>query len=1332
MQRKEPYTIGLDIGTNSVGWVVMKDNYDLVKRRMPVRGDTDKKSIKKNFWGVRLFDSGKTAEKRRLQRTTRRRYARRRNRLLYLQEMFLPEIQSIDPYFFHRLNESFLVEEDKLLAKHPIFSTLDEEKQYHIEYPTIYHLRKKLADSNEKADIRLVYMALAHIIKYRGHYLIEGQLSIKNSSITNHFSSFLDEFNLQCMRQSDTVHLQECIPWSDVDLICKENISRSKRAERLLTVFGPAKANSLFGQFIKIIIGLKGNFKKYFQLDEDLYLQFGNEDSEEQMSELITVLGEDFADVFNFAKNVYESIELAGIMTVNDPYTKAKLSASMIQRYDDHQKDLKLLKIFIRDNLPEEYDNIFKNTAKQGYAGYIRNAKNTSQEKFYKYLMKLISGRPGAEAFEEKIAAENFLRKQRAYDNGAIPHQIHLQELSAIILQQGVYYPFLKKYKEHIESLVTFRIPYYVGPLARGNSQFSWLERKSNDPIRPWNLSNIVDLNKSATAFIDRMTNYDLYLPQEKVLPKQSMLYQKYTVFNELTKISYANERGIVQYLSSQEKMLIFEQLFKKKRNVTKKDVIQLLNNEFILGIEELNGLDTDKFNAKYNTYQDLQKKGVPLSLLEDPKYHDVFEEIVKVLTIFEDRKMIRHQLKKYSFLNNDTLKKLEKRSYNGWGRLSKKMINGIRDSETQKTILDYLINDDGATKNHNRNFMQLINDDDLSFKKKIEQAQLPYENKDYTDIVADLAGSPAIKKGILQSLKIVDEIEEIMGHAPKSIVIEMARENQTTEQGRKASRMRMKKIEDGLKPFTRNALLEDPTTNDKLLNNRLFLYYLQNGQDMYDGQTLDISNLSNYHIDHVIPRSITTDNSIDNLVLVKSEENCKKMNDVPDMHIVKKMRSYWERLLDTGLMSKRKFDHLTKAERGGITEADKAGFIQRQLVETRQITKNVAKILDQKYNQMNDSTDKVTKDVEVITLKAVLTSEFRHSFELYKVREVNDFHHAHDAYLNAVIGQTLLKVYPKLKPEFVYGEYHRFDAYKENRATAKQQLYTNIMHFFKNDENKHIDPILWNKERDLKMIKKVLSYHQMNITRKIENRALNEDGKELFKETIDKRDGVGKNCIKTKFKRSDNSEIELDIEKYGGYKEEKEAFIAIVNGKLKSVKRTEERQYEYEKKIYRNQIFIMKDGIHRSVASLSESSKWNQLCLDQKMVNYIYLLNRYEKISKDKQIFVEQNRHLFDEIQAIVFSFIKKNKLAKLSAINIPKQLTIDQEKSVIFALLNIASRGTTSENILMTEVDGISKKVIINKRERYFDKLKLDETILVDHSVTGLYESRRKLMIK
>lgn len=74
------FYIGLDMGTNSVGWAVADEDYNLCK----FKGNA--------MWGVRLFDESATAAKRRGFRTARRRAQRKRQRILWLQMLFNEEI----------------------------------------------------------------------------------------------------------------------------------------------------------------------------------------------------------------------------------------------------------------------------------------------------------------------------------------------------------------------------------------------------------------------------------------------------------------------------------------------------------------------------------------------------------------------------------------------------------------------------------------------------------------------------------------------------------------------------------------------------------------------------------------------------------------------------------------------------------------------------------------------------------------------------------------------------------------------------------------------------------------------------------------------------------------------------------------------------------------------------------------------------------------------------------------------------------------------------------------------------------------------------------------
>ena len=161
------YYIGIDMGTDSVGWAVTDEEYRLIKARG------------QELWGSYLFDEAQGAQERRGYRTARRRTARIRQRVMLLQSLFQDEMAKKDPLFFLRLNNSALLKEDKderlttdsVLFADPGFG----DKEYFSKYRTVYHLRAALIDG-EIRDIRLLYLAVHHIIKNRGHFLFEEQL----------------------------------------------------------------------------------------------------------------------------------------------------------------------------------------------------------------------------------------------------------------------------------------------------------------------------------------------------------------------------------------------------------------------------------------------------------------------------------------------------------------------------------------------------------------------------------------------------------------------------------------------------------------------------------------------------------------------------------------------------------------------------------------------------------------------------------------------------------------------------------------------------------------------------------------------------------------------------------------------------------------------------------------------------------------------------------------------------------------------------------------------------------------------------------------------------
>ena len=101
-------------------------------------------------------------------------------------------------------------------------------------------------------------------------------------------------------------------------------------------------------------------------------------------------------------------------------------------------------------------------------------------------------------------------------------------------------------------------------------------------------------------------------------------------------------------------------------------------------------------------------------------------------------------------------------------------------------------------------------------------------------------------------------------------------------------------------------------------------------------------------------------------------------------------------------MISKKKYNNLNRSV---IPDQEIIKLINRQLVETRQISKYVAELLSEVYT-----------DTKIISIKAKLISNYREQYNLYKNRDINDYHHAHDAFLTSVIGNFILKKYPNLK----------------------------------------------------------------------------------------------------------------------------------------------------------------------------------------------------------------------------------------------------------------------------------------------------------------------------
>ena len=1000
MATKKEYNIGLDIGTTSVGWSVVETDNQKVMRK----GN-------KALWGVRLFEEATTAESRRMQRSTRRRYDRRRERIKLLQEEFSEEINKVDENFFQKLKESKYVENDKINKK--IVLTKEEKqelKDYQNKYKTIYHLRDELINNPEKKDIRLVYLAIHHIIKYRGNFLYQNaNFNIDNLDIKYKLNVL---FSILSNNIQELEIPEDYINIIDFDELEADLLKDTKNDVKALLIDNLTElTNKSFAtEFGKLMVGNKGNINKLLMLETDnkIEISFSGTDYDDKYEEYQEALGENI-EILDILKQIYDCIFLKKIFKGNK---NTSISSLMVKSFEQHKKDLNFLKELFKDNR-ELYNEIFR-TKKDLclYEKYITNKIDCDE--FRKEINKLLESLFSDENIKQNLLDEynlevkeriengTFLPRITTTDNGKYPYQLNKSELIKIIENQGKYYPFLlnklndnKTYK--IVKLLEFRIPYYVGPLvSEKRSENSWLERKINNvKITPYNFDDVVDKEKTAEKFIKRMISHCTYLLDEYALANNSILYSEFKVMNELKQIR-VNDRKLELKFQQQ----ILEDFFKKTSGtITERKFKNYLisTGEYSMegGNFRITGYSADgKFANNMQSYVDFFGEN---GIFAGTDYDlENAEEIIEWITIFEDKDILEKKVRdNYSKLNENQIKKVLAKKYSGWGSLSKKLLKTkyYKDKATElyKSILDLMYETD-------KNFMQIINDDKYNFQEMIKKFNNKEENKKLNySIVEELATSPATKRGIYQALKVVEELVDYIGYEPKNISIEMARSEE--EKVRKDSRKDyINNLYKGCKDSIENyKKLKHELDSHEITSQRLFLYFIQEGKCLYTGTPLnieDIENQSLYEIDHIIPRSLIKDDSIDNKALVLKECNQDKKASyvLPSKFRNSKQKTWWKHLKDNGLMSAKKFHNLIREK---YNEEDINGFINRQLVETRQITKHVANILNNLY-----------KDTNVIYLKADLSHNYREKYDLFKFRDINDYHHAHDAYLAAVLGE--------------------------------------------------------------------------------------------------------------------------------------------------------------------------------------------------------------------------------------------------------------------------------------------------------------------------------------
>ena len=566
---------------------------------------------------------------------------------------------------------------------------------------------------------------------------------------------------------------------------------------------------------------------------------------------------------------------------------------------------------------------------------------------------------------EIQLERFNSFQKVHGHENN-FKTEDYLKELNQILSHQDL----SDNVKDNIVKIVSRRRAYYEGP----GSEIS---------PTPYGRFIEVDGHIEEIDLIEKMRGKCSLFKEEFRAPKLSVTAELFNFLNDLNNLSIDGEK-----LSCSQKNDILS-IVSKKMSITPKQIAKNLgvNEDDISGfrIDSKDKNIVTEFKGYKKLKKILDKYDYKISL-KDYEMLDFISEILTKKKGIEERKI------------------------------------ALKDSQYvfSEECLEELSNMVGFTAYHSFSFkaMRLLNEE--LFKTDMNQMQLIHMMKLKDDSCSVFKGkqniemddeailSPVACRAQREAFKVINALRKHYGEFD-SIVIEMTRDKNSDD--------RKKRIRDKQKALGNlnkevDKLLKDSGRDPEKVNakvkSKIRLYLQQDGKSAYTLQSLDLARViqdeSYTEIDHIIPISVSLDDSQNNKVLALHSENQVKGNLTPiqafDLGKFNGMGCSKSEYISF-VMSNKKWFRLKKANLLNTEDITKYSvmkeFINRNLVDTSYACRVVLNTLSE-YFKVNNI------DTKVHTVRGRLTDLFRRRVHFDKDRDDDYLHHAMDALIVASI----------------------------------------------------------------------------------------------------------------------------------------------------------------------------------------------------------------------------------------------------------------------------------------------------------------------------------------
>lgn len=478
--------------------------------------------------------------------------------------------------------------------------------------------------------------------------------------------------------------------------------------------------------------------------------------------------------------------------------------------------------------------------------------------------------------------------------------------------------------------------------------------------------------------------------PDERRAAGASYTAQEFNLLNDLNNLTINGRK-----LEKEEKEKIVD-IIKKSNRI---DVRKILREATGEEIDSLAGMRIDSKDKecihKFEQYnllrKNFEKNGFDFNKITQSD-HDIIAEI---LTLNNDYESITRELhKRISYLSDNEVKILfdiKKKNislFNKWQRLSLK-------------AMEELIPD---MYDEPKNQMVLLTERNLIKENRNQDGGSKYVN---CDAVVDQIYNPVVARSVRIAVRITNALLKKYGN-PEQIIIEMPRDKNDKEQKkkiddyRKANEKELNTIIKEIKEQYGKTIRDEDFYQHKELAIKLKLWKEQDGKSIYSNKNIFINDLLEnpyyFQIDHIIPISISSDDSRNNKVLVYSDENQEKRNDTPYMYLNRvntklgfdEFKNNVMSLYKKKNISHKKVENLLFMQ--DITKYDVLkGFINRNINDTRYASKVILNLM-QGYFESNQALTTVK------VIRGSFTYQMRKALRLKKNREESYAHHAVDA----------------------------------------------------------------------------------------------------------------------------------------------------------------------------------------------------------------------------------------------------------------------------------------------------------------------------------------------